>query len=111
MTCRSKKIDLDKFKEDLGHFDSSNDKLDYFNQTFHQILNDHAPLYRVQTKKEQSPWVTREIRDQMDIRDKSLRHFRATKSADDWEAYRGLHNRVNLASSLQKSPLFPPNLW
>lgn len=51
--------------------DSTDEKLDYFNQTVLQILNDHAPLYRVWIKKKQSLWVTREIHDQMDIRDKS----------------------------------------
>ena len=91
VTCRSKKIDLDKFREDLSLdpwsvndiFDSIDDKLDYFNQTFLQVLNDHAPLCRVQIKKKRSPWVTREIREQMDSREKALQRFRATRSVDD----------------------------
>ena len=52
----------------IGIFDDIDNKLDYFNQTFLQVLNDHAPLRRVWIKKKRSPWVTRK----MDKRDKSL---------------------------------------
>ena len=80
MTRRSKKVNPDKFRKDLSLaswsvidiFDDIDNKLDYFSQTFLQVLNDHAPLRRVQIKKKRSPWVMREIWDQMDKRDKSL---------------------------------------
>ena len=128
MTRRSKRIDLDKFRKDLSLapwsmidiFDSVDDKLDYFNQTFLQVLNDHAPLRRVRVKKKRSPWMTREIRDQMDNRDKSLRLFRATRSADDWETYRRLRSRVTTLLRASKRAHFshlisgkvnPTTLW
>ena len=80
VTRRSRRVNPDKFRKDLSLapwsvidiFDDIDNKLDYFNQTFLQVLNDHAPLRRVRIKKKRSLWVTREIRDQMDKRDKSL---------------------------------------
>ena len=128
VTRRSKRIDLDKFRKDLSLapwsvtdiFDSVDDKLDYFNQTFLQVLNDHAPLRRVRVKKKRSPWMTREIRDQMDNRNESLRRFRATRSADDWEAYRRLRSRVTTLLRASKRAHFshlisgkvnPTTLW
>ena len=101
-------------------FDDIDNKLDYFNQTFLQVLNDHAPLRRVRIKKKRSLWVMREIRDQMDKRDKSLRRFRVTRSADDWEAYRRLCNRVTTLlraskrahySHLISGKVHPTTLW
>ena len=94
-------IDLYKFREDLSQapwsvmnsFNSTNYK------TFLQVLNDHAPLQLPTLHiMEQSPSVTRDldIQDQMDIRDKSFWWFRATRSADDWEGYRGLCYRVTI---------------
>ena len=89
-------IDLNKFREDLSQtpfsvmnsFNSTNYK------TFLQLLNDHAPL-QLHTLHimEQSPSVTRDMQDQMDIRDKSFRWFRAT---DDWDGCRGLCYRVTI---------------
>ena len=128
MTCRSKRVNLDKFRRDLSLapwsvidiFDDIDNMLDYFNQTFLQVLNDNAPLRRVRIKKKRSPWVMREIPDQMDKRDKSLRLFRATRSADDSEAYRRLRNRVTTLlraskrthfSHLISGKVHPTTLW
>ena len=68
-------IDLNKFREDLSHaplsvmssFNSTNYKM------FLQLLNDHALLQlRTLHIMEQSPSVTRDIQDQMDMGDKSF---------------------------------------
>lgn len=77
----------------MDTFDCVDDKSDFFNRLFLQILNEHAPLRRVRVKKNGCPWVTKNIRDQMD-RVKLLRRFRATRHSDNWEAYRKQCNRV-----------------
>ena len=53
-------------------FDNVDDRLDFFNRMFLQVLDSHAPLRRLRVKKNGAPWVTKDLRHQMDIRDKLL---------------------------------------
>ena len=62
----------------MDTFDCVDDKTDFFNRLFLQVLNDHAPLRRIRVKKYGCPWVTKDIRDQMDTTVKLLRRFRVT---------------------------------
>ena len=39
-------------------FDDIDDKLDYFNKVFSQVLNEHAAVRKIRVKKNGSPWVT-----------------------------------------------------
>lgn len=81
-----KRFDPDKLRADLSEapwsvmdtFDSADDKASFFNQLFLQILNEHSPIRRVRVKKNGSPWVNKDIRDQMDTRVKLLHRFRDT---------------------------------
>ena len=104
----------------MDTFDSADDKTSFFNQLFLQILNDHAPLRKVRVKKNGCPWVTKDIRDQMDIRVKLLRRFRDTRCAEDWESYRKQRNMVtsllreakrNHFSKLITNKAPPATLW
>ena len=64
-----KKFDPDKFKADLSEapwsvmdtFDCVDNKTDFFNQLFLQVLNKHAPLRWVRAKTSGCPWVTKDI--------------------------------------------------
>lgn len=75
--CRSfKKFDPDRFRQELSEapwsvlevFDDIDDRLDYFNKVFSQVLNVHAPLRKLRVRKNGSPLGTRGICDQMDVR-------------------------------------------
>ena len=123
-----KAFDPDKFRQDLLEapwsvleiFDDTDDKIDYFNKIFTQTLNKHAPLRKLRVEKNGSPWVTSDIRDQMDIRRKLLRHFRLTRSENDWELYGRQRNKVtallrnsksNYFSNLITNKVHPSTLW
>ena len=109
-----KRFDPDKFKADLSKapwsvmdtFDCVDDKTDFFNQLFLQVLDDHAPLRRFRVKKNGCPWVTKDIRDQMDTRVKLLHRFRVTRCIEDWEAYRKQRNRVTALLRVSKKEHF-----
>ena len=97
-----KKFNADKFREDLAAvpwsvsdvFDSVDDKVDFFDEILLKALDKHAPLRRIQVKKQGVPWVSRQIRDKMDQRVKLLRCFQRTGSTLDWESYRLQQNKV-----------------
>ena len=61
---------------------------------FLQVFDSHAPLRRLRVKKNDAPWVTKDLRYQMDIHDKLLRYFRKTRAVPDWECYRQQRNKV-----------------
>ena len=56
-------------------FDNVDNKLDLSNRVFLQVLDKHAPLQKVRVRKNGCPWIMKDIRDLMDVRDKLLLEF------------------------------------
>ena len=123
-----KRFDPEKFIHDLSLipwsvgevFDNVDDRLDFFNQMFLQVLDNHAPLRRLRVKRNGVPWVTKDLRHQMDNRDKLLRRFRKTRAVLDWECYRQQRNKVRTLlrnskiahfSNLIDKKAHPSTLW
>ena len=94
-----KRFHPEKFNDDLLQVpwfvgDMFDNVDDFFNRMFLQVLDSHAPLRRLRVKKNGAPWVTKDLRHQMDIHDKLLRCFRKTRAVPDWECYRQQRNKV-----------------
>ena len=93
----------DCFKEDLkqtqwpviSDLSDVNEAWLCWKNIFLETLNKHAPFRKIRTRNKQSPWITRDLKEEMQSRDLLLK--RATKSAneDDWLIYRQKRNRVN----------------
>ena len=58
------------------------------------MVNKYAPLVKKKVRGRDRPWLTREIRSQMNERDYQLRKARRTGKESDWSAYRRLRNTV-----------------
>ena len=57
------------------------------------VFNRHAPFIEKRVKDRFSPWLSSEIRQQMNNRDKALRKARKTNNKTDWHFYKTLRNR------------------
>ena len=74
-------------------FDSPDDKLMVFGSLFWGVLDDHAPHRTVRVKRKTVLWMTKHIRDEMDVCNKLLKCYRLSRSPSDWELYR-LHGET-----------------
>jgi hypothetical protein len=78
----------------LNVFDDVDDKLLVFNSLLNDALSLHAPFKSFRSKKNPAPWISKSVRDEMDIRNKLLRKFRSTKCPSDWHLFTAQRNRV-----------------
>jgi len=58
-------------------------------------FNQHAPIISKRVKGKKSPWLNREIKQEMNTRDSLHRRSRKTKSLIDFEAFKRQRNKVN----------------
>ena len=58
-------------------------------------FNRHAPLINKRVKAKKSPWINREIKNEMNIRDALLRKSRKSKNLADFERFKIQRNKVN----------------
>jgi hypothetical protein len=70
------------------------DKLYLFNQLFINTLNDHAPIKHIRVKGRPQPFINKDIKLLMKLRDKMLKIFRATHNTEDWVKHKSLRNSV-----------------
>ena len=56
--------------------------------------NKHALLVLEKVQRRLSPWMTRDIKSEMSLRDRLLRKARWTNHEIDWSSYKGQRNRV-----------------
>ena len=54
----------------LEMFDDPSDKTEIYNLLLSDILDLHAPLKKVKTRKHNAPWITRDLRKKMIYRDR-----------------------------------------
>ena len=78
----------------LDIFDDPDDKVEAFNRLFTTVLDDHAPFKTVRIRKKPSPWITKNIRKEMDRRDRLYRFFHRNPTSPAWEIYKAQRNRV-----------------
>jgi exonuclease III len=62
-------------------------KLATFNSVLLPTLEAHAPVKRIKIRSRPCPYVTTEIKDLMNARDRLLRHFKTTREDNDCMAY------------------------
>ena len=87
--------DLKRFPwEEMSKLTSPDDKLIFFNEVVTNILNHHAPIKQIRVRKDPVPWITSDIRDQMDKRNHLLKSYRRTKTTELWTEYRLLRNKI-----------------
>ena len=114
ITCRSFKRFSKASFEDLSTvpwsvlnvFDNPDDKVDIFNSLLLEVLNLHAPLKTVRTKKKPAPWISKSIRDEMDLRHKLYKMFKTNQLLVSWEAFKAQRNRVTSLQCKAKKEYF-----
>ena len=74
-----------------------NSKLGIFNNAFRQVLDAHAPVKTVKIRSRPCPFVTKEIKDLMKIRNCLHRRFLLTRNEFDWAEYKISGNSVKEA--------------
>ncbi|CAB3981754.1 Hypothetical predicted protein [Paramuricea clavata] len=62
-------------------------KLATFNIVLISTLEAHAPVKRIKIRSRPCPYVTTEIKDLMNARDRILRRFKTTRDDNDWHIY------------------------
>ena len=60
---------------------------------FCSSLDKHAPLITKKIKGRLCPWMSREVKSEMNLRDQLLR--KATNREMDWSSYKRQRNKVN----------------
>ena len=99
-----KNFDKEAFNKDLDNvpfeaayiFDDTSDVYWAWETIYKSVLDDHAPMksQKHRPASGQSKFITPELRRAIRKRNSLKRKFNKSRSADDWEAYRSLRNRV-----------------
>ena len=63
-------------------------------EILHYYVNKHAPLVSKKVKGRLSPWITNDVKSEMNLRDRLLRKARRTNLEADWSSYKRQRNRV-----------------
>eukprot|EP00794_Sanderia_malayensis_P006539 gene6539-7278_t len=102
--CRNySRYNPESFCEDLEsqNFDqiisaaSVNTALKLFNAILTQCIDKHAPFVKKRIKGRLCPWLSNELKQEMNIRDQLLRRARRTNTELDWSTYKRSRNKVN----------------
>ena len=102
--CRNyRRYDYKKLKNDLKNADwspvyishSISDSLQAFNRILTEFFDRHAPFATKRTNTNISPWLTVELRIEIDYRDVLQRKFRKSKTTENYEKYKRQKNKVN----------------
>lgn len=101
ITCRNYSgYDPLKLKRDLSSnvmeplyaIKDVNEAWKYLRNVLTDCFDRHAPMITKRVKGSFSPWLSQEIKELMNKRDKALRKFRKKKSEVDWNTYKRLRN-------------------
>ena len=61
----------------------------------HRCIDNHAPLVKKRIKERLCPWLSKELKQEMNLRDQLLRRALRTSTELDWSIYKRSRNRVN----------------
>ena len=75
----------------------------YMKNALLDIFEKHAPIVEKRVKGRFCPWLSTEIHQLMNDRDKSLKKARKSNAAYDWKAYRKLRNKCTYEIRTSKS--------
>ena len=104
ITCRNfTNYDQKLFCDDLNSvnfddvFSSScvNKAWTFFRNVLQQCIDKHAPLISKKVKGRLCPWLTQDVKREMNLRDGLLRKARQTNRENDWSSYKRQRNRVS----------------
>ena len=96
------KYQPDKFRNDIKsvnwknalHDKDFNSAWHYFKNILCEIVNKNAPRKEKMVRGKPAPWLTYELKNQMNHRDYYLKKARKSKSPSDWKEYRRIRNQV-----------------
>ena len=69
---------------------------DTWKELFLEILDKHAPLLKKKIKSKSPPWITSNINNMINTRDKLKRKATISKLKTDWENYKRTRNDTSL---------------
>ena len=104
ITCRNySRYNPNDFNNDLRshdwsvmyHMSSVENAWKYFKEVFRNVMDNHAPIIQKRVKGKPCRWLSTEIKELMNRRDKALRKARKTNSETDSAEYKSLKNRCN----------------
>ncbi|XP_048580104.1 uncharacterized protein LOC116603374 isoform X1 [Nematostella vectensis] len=75
----------------------------HWKDLFLNVLDRHAPVQSKRKKAFNVPWLTREIKDLINNRDKLKRKAMVSKLRNDWDDFKASRNKVNIALRQAKS--------
>ena len=95
--------------------------LSYFTSILKETLDKHATFITKQIKGKPSPWMTKELTREMNIRDQLLRKARKTNKTYDWDVYKRKRNfvknqvqrlkRNHFKTQLEENATKPDRFW
>ena len=74
-----------------------------FSRKLTSVLDTMAPVRNIQSRTNYAPWLTGDVKVQMDARDAAQKKAIDSKTVTDWEEYKKLRNKVNGQIKLEKS--------
>ena len=66
-------------------------------ELFMAVIDKHAPIQQIRKRAYSYPWITADVKQLIFDRDKKKRKAIITKQSADWDVYKTLRNRVNIA--------------
>ena len=88
--------DLEQQDFDQLYFEKCmNSALEKFIHGVSRCIDKHAPVVKKRVKGCFCPWLSKELKREMNLRDKLLHRARLMKNALDWSTYKHQRNRIN----------------
>ena len=97
-----KYLDSNTFLSDLRNvpwdsayiYDNIDDIRAHWSGLYKQVLDEHAPVKRIQLRNNQLPWISPDIQKQIRIRNRLYKKFRRAPTDSNWYKYKEQRNRV-----------------
>ena len=86
---------------------SPNQSLNVMKSILKDTIDRHAPFVTKRVKGKKSPWMSKEIKRHMNIRDQLYREAPRSKKQLDWVSYKGKQNFVKNEIQRTKKNLSP----
>ena len=80
-----------------------NDAWSHLKSILKQCMDKHAPLITKKIKGRLCPWLSSDVKSEMNLRDNLLRKARKTNREVDWSSYKRQRNKVNAQVKKSKS--------
>lgn len=75
-----------------------------FKSNFLEVLDKVAPFKEIRLKIKSQPWITSDILDNIQQRDKLLQKFKKSKDKDHYKQYCQMRNKVQRAVKMTSKP-------